>query len=61
MTIKKIRYFVTICLLLNTVSAWPQDLGSIQELLRDSAYTDKLPIPMAGITVNSEGKYQGDR
>ncbi len=43
-----------IFLILFSLNAFTQDVVSINNLLEDTAYTDKLPIPMASISITSE-------
>jgi small-conductance mechanosensitive channel len=45
---------ITIIALLSTLSIQAQEVTSINELLQDTAFYDKLPIPMASISVYSE-------
>ena len=50
----KVKVIITICLLLSSMSLWSQEVISVKDLLKDTAYIDKLPIPMASITSNIE-------
>jgi len=52
--ISKMKVLITICFLLSPISVWSQEVISVRELLDDTAYMSKLPIPMASITSNIE-------
>lgn len=52
--ISKTKVIITICILLASISVKSQEVVTINDLLADTAFMDKLPIPMASITFNIE-------
>jgi small-conductance mechanosensitive channel len=51
---QKLKHIIAICFLLSPISVWSQDVISVRDLLADTAYMEKLPIPMGAITSNIE-------
>ena len=52
------RILIAIMALVSTLSIQAQEVMSINELLQDTAFLDKLPVPLGAISINSQQTVQ---